>query len=80
MVILDNATRWNSTYLSLERARRCRQCLEHFCLDYRRDLGNNYLDISDWDTLDQLFQDLQPFHQATLRMEGQGRKGHHGSI
>jgi hypothetical protein len=80
MVSLDNATRWNSTYLSLKRALRCRKRLEHFSVDFRKDLGKDYLEQDDWLTLEQLFNDLQVFYHATLRMEGHGRKGHHGSI
>ena len=80
MLLLDNATRWNSTYLSLQRALRCRQRLEHFSIDYRKELGKTYLDQEDWDVLVHLFHDLQVFYHATLRMEGTGRKGHHGSI
>ena len=76
----DNATRWNSTYLSLERALRCRTRIEHFSIDYRKQLGKNYLDPEDWTVLERMFEDLQVFYHATLRLEGHGKKGHHGSI
>ena len=76
----DNATRWNSTYLSLERALRCRTRIEHFSIDYRKELDKNYLDPEDWTVLERMFEDLQVFYHATLRLEGHGKKGHHGSI
>ena len=80
MAISDNATRWNSTYLSVQRALRCRKRLEHFSVDYRREVGKDYLTEDDWSVLLQTFEDLQVFYHATLRMEGRGQKGHHGSI
>lgn len=80
MVLLDNATRWNSTYLSIKRALRCQARLQHFAVDYRRGLGKDYLDEEDWTTLLQTFADLEVFYHATLRMEGHAHGGHHGSI
>ena len=79
-VLLDNATRWNCAYLLLQSALRCRIRIQHFSVDYRKELGTDYLDQEDWLVLEHLFQDLDVFYHATLRMEGSGRQCHHGSI
>lgn len=47
---------------------------------HRQDLNKDYLSDDDWDQLDQIHGGLKPFHEATLRVEGNARKGHHGSI
>jgi hAT family C-terminal dimerisation region len=80
MVIIDNSTRWNSTFLSIQRALKVKQRLQHFCLDYRKDLDKDYLSDDDWTTLTQVYNALEVFHQATLRLEGEAQHGHHGSI
>ena len=42
-VICDNNTRWNSTYLSLQRAIKLRERLELFCFQYKVDLKHDTL-------------------------------------
>jgi hypothetical protein len=47
MVILDNATRWNSTYNSLHRGLKLRRRLDLFSYQYIDDLGKDYLANND---------------------------------
>jgi hypothetical protein len=80
MPILDNSTQWSSTYLSLQRAIRIQRRIHLFSLDHQKDLSSDILSDDDWKQLDEIYSGLQPFHAATLRLEGSARNGHHGAI
>lgn len=81
-LVTDNATRWNSTFQMIRRALRVEERLRQFCRDerYRNDLQNDTLSDDDWEHLTQVAKALRPFYDATQRMQGAGREGHHGSI
>src|ERR1700754_4242823 len=80
MVILDNSTRWNSTYLSLQRALTVRRRIENFCFEYREELDKDILQSTEWDHLQEIVNGLHSFYEVTLRLEGQATNGHHGAI
>ena len=83
MVILDNNTRWNSTYYSIEAALKLRKRIEGFYYDWRKgkvNIAKETLTDEEWDQLKEIFNGLTPFKEATLAVEGRGTKGHHGVI
>jgi hypothetical protein len=47
MVIADNDTRWNSTYLSILRGLKLKHKIQVYSLDERASLGSDYLEESD---------------------------------
>ena len=51
MVITDNKTRWNSTYLSIKRGILLYNKLQVFSINYRDDLDEDFLLLEDWDVL-----------------------------
>lgn len=77
--ILDNSTRWNSAYASIDRALKIKERIRLFCSDYSEDLTKDTLSDSDWQHLSDIHAALQPFHGATLRCEGIAKQGHHGA-
>lgn len=80
IVILDNSTRWNSTFFSLRRALEVRKRIELFCYEYRVDLEKDLLSDQEWVHIHQVVQGLHPFFEVTKRLEGQATNGHHGAI
>jgi hypothetical protein len=80
MVILDNSTRWNSTYLSLQRALALRKRIETFCFEHRAELNKDLLNDEEWLELEEIVNGLEPFYEVTLRLEGQARFGHYSVI
>jgi len=78
-VVADNQTRWNSTYLMLQRALKLRQHLVVF-IDEAVDKENSPLNpvdaISkdDWTTLQIMHDLLKPFWKLTLRLQGSNYK------
>src|SRR5207248_1410441 len=78
-VIADNQTRWNSTYLMLQRVLKLRQYLVVF-IDEAVDKENSPLNpvdaISkdDWTTLQIMHDLLKPFWKLTLRLQGSNCK------
>jgi hypothetical protein len=80
MVILDNSTRWNSTYNSIKRGLKIKNRIRYFCDKYSTDLGPDVLSDTEWEYLAEIAEGLKPFHQATLRVEGNAQLGHHGSV
>ena len=61
----DVSTRWNSTYLMIERANKLRQPIMELCAK-RRDLQHLIMTEQHWDCLTQVTQLLKKFHEATL--------------
>lgn len=80
MPILDNPTRWNSTFKSLERALFLRDRIFLFCREFRSELQADNLLDEDWNHLTEIYKGLKPFYQATLRVEGKAGSRHHGAI
>jgi hypothetical protein len=80
MAILDNSTRWNSTYKSLKRGLQLKARIQLFCFEQRANIGNDMLGEEDWDHLEEVMEGLKPFHQATIRVEGLAGRGHHGAV
>ena len=79
-VICDNNTRWNSTFLSLQRAIKLRQRIELFYFQYKVDLTNDTLTEQEWRHLIDIVTGLQPFHEVTLVLEGLAQNAHFGAI
>jgi hypothetical protein len=80
MVILDNSTRWNSTYNSIKRGLKLKSRIQLFCITHKDEIGKDFLADDDWRQLEEIALALQPFCTATLRVEGQAGQGHHGSV
>lgn len=80
MVILDNDTRWNSQYKSIERAIKLKERIILFCTRYRTDLIKDTLSDDDWTYLQKVKDALYPFYDATIELEGRAGNGHHGSL
>lgn len=80
MVIQDNSTRWNSTYHSLHRGLKLKRRLRLYIDDNRADLRDDCLNAEDWDHLQEVADALQPFHEATMRAQGNAGDGHHGAV
>ena len=79
-VICDNNTRWNSTYLSLQRAIKLRERIELFCFQYKADLKYDTLTEAEWQHLNDVVTGLQPFYEVTLVLEGLAQHAHYGAI
>ena len=79
-VICDNNTRWNSTYLSLQRALKLRERIELFCFQYKADLKHDTLTEAEWRHLNDVVIGLQPFHEVTLVLEGLAQHAQFGAI
>ena len=80
MPLLDNSTRWNSTFLSIHRAIELERRIDVFCYTHRDELTQDLLSEVDWTHLKQIRVGLQPFYRTTLRLEGRATNGHHGAI
>jgi hAT family C-terminal dimerisation region len=80
MVILDNSTRWNSTFLSIKRALDLRERIDTFCFTYRSEIEKDRLTETDWQQLQEITEGLYPFHEVTKYLEGLAKYGHHGAI
>jgi hAT family C-terminal dimerisation region len=80
MPILDNSTRWNSMYASIQRAIVLKRRIQLFCVNHEKEVGKDLLSSEDWNSLEELADALKPFHQATLRAQGLARHGHHGAV
>jgi hypothetical protein len=80
MVILDNSTRWNSTYLSLHRALHLRPRIDLFCYEYREYLQEDSLNAQEWDHVKEIVQGLHIFHEVTLDLESNAKEANHGAV
>jgi hypothetical protein len=82
---VDNETRWNSTFLMLQRALKLRSRISLYIDEAlnKNDAPLNPADAISWDdwTMLQTIHDLLSlFWKLTLRLQGQATNGHHGSI
>jgi hypothetical protein len=80
MVKLDNSTRWNSTYDSIQRGLKLKDRIRYFCLINKDAINEDELTDDDWNHLGEIAEGLKPFYEATLRVEGNAGKGHHGAV
>lgn len=79
-VILDNCTRWNSTYSALARGLKLKRAIQLFLVDFQSALVNDLLSEEDWEVLKAVSEALEPFFFITKRLEGQVENGTHGVI
>jgi hypothetical protein len=85
-VIKDNATRWNSTYLMINRALTKQQEIDAFIqvLDVRKgETGfpqEDRLSSEDWLVLAETAHILKPIYDHTMRFQSRAKEGHHGAI
>jgi len=66
----DNATRWNAGYTVIQSMTRNEDVVELFCLCHFDDLEDDRLSADDWNQLADAVDVLEPFHSATLQMDG----------
>jgi hypothetical protein len=79
-LILENSTRWNSTYLSLERGLKLKNAIIFYLLNHEHSLLSDRLSEDEWEQLSQITDALEPFWAASLRLQGHGTHGSHGVI
>jgi hypothetical protein len=79
-VVLDNSTRWNSTYLSITRALLLKERINTFCYQHRDEVEKDRLNDDDWVQLGHIGHGLHAFYEVTLHLEGTATYGHHGAI
>ena len=79
-LILDNATRWNSAFLAIQRALRLKKPFQTYLTVTRGIPNDDILTDDDWAQLAAIYQGLKPFWETTLRLEGLAIQGTHGVI
>lgn len=80
MVKVDNATRWNSQYIAIERAVKLQDRLVLY-QSHQDDIpDSDTLSKKDWKELDEIRVGLQPFCEATNLVQGRAGNGRQGSI
>jgi hypothetical protein len=81
--LLDNKTRWNSTFTMLRRAKQLRRPIHLFCIQYveSKDLDPSVM-ISDetWELVGQICEILELFDYATEKLQGVAKEALHGSL
>ena len=80
MVILDNSTRWNSTFDSIQRAIHLYTAICIFQIENKDLLDADALTREDQDELKELATFLRPFKELTVLLQGQAGTGQHGSV
>jgi hypothetical protein len=66
----DNATGWNTGYTMIPTIIRNQNAVEVFCQCHSEYLDSDRFSVDDWEQLVDAVTIFQPFHAATLRMEG----------
>lgn len=86
-LILNNDTRWNSTYLMIERALKKQSQIQSFLsmnqleADPQKRLPEeDILTCEDWRLLVELQDILQPLYKQTIRTQGWAKDGSHGAL
>ncbi|RYC80249.1 hypothetical protein BFJ63_vAg16870 [Fusarium oxysporum f. sp. narcissi] len=86
-VIQNNATRWNSTYMMIERALIKQSELNSFIQELgleadasRRVPTADILTSDDWKVLREVSHILEPIYNMTMRTQGWGTSGGHGRL
>ncbi|KAK5995167.1 Putative AC9 transposase-like protein [Cladobotryum mycophilum] len=86
-LVTNNETRWNSTYLMIERALLKRAHIQAFINDHQ--FGTNpqmcihqddVLSHEDWRILIEIKAILEPLYMQTMRCQGWGKGGSHGRL
>ena len=80
LVLRDNTTRWNSTYVSIHRALKLESYIKIFVKQYLAELEDNELIEDNWDILRATAKILYPFWNVTKRLEGHAKKGECGAM
>jgi hypothetical protein len=87
MLLQDNATRWNSTYLMIDRALRKQPEIDVFCDRWtaqtdenRRLRREDRLTPEDWRILTETHAALKPFYLQTQRFQSRAIAATHGSL
>ncbi|KAM5529017.1 transposase-like protein [Fusarium oxysporum f. sp. phaseoli] len=85
--ILNNETRWNSTYMMIERALRKQTDIRAyiFALEGEKDEekripADDILSNEDWRVLDEVNEILTPLYHQTMRTQGWGKGDSHGRL
>ena len=82
MVVQDNATRWNSTQMMIDRAILLQDYIETYCNRQKRlpkserpkiRIDEDILSEEDWAELRQIQALLEPFKAASVALQGRGR-------
>ncbi|EAQ87601.1 hypothetical protein CHGG_04220 [Chaetomium globosum CBS 148.51] len=83
----DNSTRWNSTYLMIERAVRKRNDINSFILELdlesdgdKRIPDADKLTTDDWKALIEIKTILEPLYKLTIKTQGWGQSGTSGRL
>jgi hypothetical protein len=84
----NNETRWNSTFLMIQRAIRKREHIDHFVtyLDTKvaesrqRVPVQDQLSPQDWIQLAEIQSLLKPLYEITMRCQGWAKEGRHGAL
>ena len=86
-VILNNETRWNSTYMMIERALRKRTDIRAFIFalegeqdEAKRIPADDILSNEDWRVLGEVNAILKPIYLQTMRTQGWGKADGHGRL
>ncbi|KAF6525727.1 hypothetical protein HZS61_011522 [Fusarium oxysporum f. sp. conglutinans] len=86
-VILNNETRWNSTYMMMERALRKQTDIRAyiFALEGEKDEekripADDILSKEDWRVLGEVNEILTPLYHQTMRTQGWGKGDSHGRL
>jgi hypothetical protein len=86
-VILNNETRWNSTYMMIERALRKQTDIRAyiFALEGEKDEekripADDILSNEDWRVLGEVNEILTPLYHQTMRTQGWGKGDSHGRL
>jgi hypothetical protein len=80
LVIRDNTTRWNLTYLLIRRALKLELYIKIYIRINLAELKDDELTEDDWDTFRATAEILYSFWNIIKRLEGHIKKGERGAI
>ena len=80
MVLSDNTTHWNSTYLMLHRVLKLRPQITTICAMNINDLKKDTFFIKEWNEIKEIEIILTPFYKVIKRLEDNAVESHHDSI
>ena len=85
MVVADNATRWNSVYLMIDRAIKKQTQIDRF-IEYalletgsKRLAYEDKLTAHDWQILREIHRILEPFYKQTIRLQSRASTSNRGA-